>query len=112
MSHYKQGDIITMPYPFDDFSNQKIRPAVIVGKSKSRVGAYIVVKITTQIQNDTHSFRLENAFLSMPTVKPSEVRCNELLTVSEKVIIRAVSTLDKVALIKLCDKIKTNFDVG
>lgn len=31
MTNYKQGDLILFPYPFDDFSNSKKRPAIIIG---------------------------------------------------------------------------------
>lgn len=110
MTNYKQGDIILLPFPYDDFSNQKIRPAIIVGKTRSKVGAYIIAKITTEIRNDVSSFRLENTYLSVPTAKASEVRCNELLTVSEKIFIRGVSFLDKSQVKLLCEQIKTNFD--
>jgi mRNA interferase MazF len=111
MTIYKQGDIILLPFPYDDFSNQKIRPAIIVGKKRSKVGAYIIAKITTEIRGDENSFRLESPFLSVPTAKTSEVRCNELLAVSEKIFIRSISQLDKSQVVLLCDKIKTNFDV-
>lgn len=111
MPHYQQGDIITISYPFDDFSQSKVRPAIIVGNSRSKVGAYIIAKITTALINDNHSFKLNNADLTVPTVKPCEVRCNELLTASGSVFIKKVTELNKVSLEILCEKIKINFDV-
>ena len=112
MPNYQQGDIITIPYPFDDFSNAKIRPAIIIGNSRSKVGAYIIAKITTVLTNDKHSFKLNNSELTVPTAKPCEVRCNELLTASESVFIRKVTELDKIPLEVLCEKVKMNFDLG
>jgi hypothetical protein len=47
----------------------------------------------------------------MPLLKPSEVRCDSILTVSEKVILKKLMTLEKEPLQTLCDKIKRNFDV-
>ena len=41
MTNYKQGDLILFPYPFDDFSNSKKRPAIIIDNARSKVGAYI-----------------------------------------------------------------------
>ena len=111
MKILQQGDIVTFNYPFDDFSGDKIRPAILVGKSRSKIGAYIVAKISTVIRNDAHSFALNNAFLSVPTRQLSEVRCNELVTVSETKFLRHVSTLDKTELTKLCQQIQLNFDV-
>lgn len=111
MPNYRQGDIITISYPFDDFSLSKVRPAIIIGNSRSKVGAFIIAKITTVLINDKHSFRLNNADLTVPTVKPCEVRCNELLTASESIFIRKVTELNKTSLEVLCDNIKINFDV-
>ena len=114
MKYLQQGDIVTLAYPFDDYSNRKIRPAIIVGKSQSKVGAFIVAKVTTEIRQDVHSFLLKNAALTVPTHpthRPSEVRCNELITISEKEFIRHVATLDKTEVKILCEKIQQNFTV-
>ena len=111
MKILQQGDIVTFNYPFDDFSGDKIRPAIIVGKSRSKIGAYIVAKVSSVIRNDAQSFALNNAFLSVPTRQLSEVRCNELVTVSETKFLRHVSTLDKTELTKLCQQIQLNFEV-
>ena len=111
MTNYKQGDLVTLYYPFDDFSDEKMRPAIVVGKSRSKVGAYIVVKVTTTLRQDANSFLLRNEFLSMPTRKMSEARCNEIITISERRFIRRVSTLDKSQVKELCLKIQQNFTV-
>lgn len=111
MPNFQQGDIITIPYPFDDFSNSKVRPAIIIGNSRSRVGAYIIAKITTVLINDKHSFKLNNSDLTVPTVKPCEVRCNELLTASENVFIKKVTTLNKTALVQLSEQVQMNFEL-
>ena len=62
MKILQQGDIVTFNYPLDDFSGDKIRPAIVVGQSRSKVGAYIVAKVSSFIRNDAHSFALNNAF--------------------------------------------------
>ena len=111
MTHYKQGDIITVHYPFDDFSGEKIRPAIIVGKSRSKFGNYLISKVTTVIRQDEHSFLLKNEFLSVPTGKISEVRCNNIINISEVKFIRRVAILDKSEVKELCLKIQQNFEV-
>ena len=108
---YKQGDIILFDYPTDDFSASKKRPCIIVGKNRTLFGSYIVAKITSVLRSDEQSFNIDNAFLSLPLLKPSEVRCDNLLTVSEKVILKKITTLEKSQIIALCHKIKLNFDV-
>ena len=108
---FKQGDIILFNYPTDDFLTSKKRPCIIIGKSRSTFGSYIVAKITSVLHHDKHAFQLDNTHLSMPLLKPSEVRCDSILTVSEKVILKKLMTLEKEPLQTLCDKIKRNFDV-
>lgn len=111
MTNYKQGDLILFPYPFDDFSNSKKRPAIIIGNARSKVGAYIVAKVTSVMKSDHHSFVLNNDYLSSPTPVPCEARCNEIATISETLIIKKLSSLDKNELMKLTMLVKKNFDV-
>ena len=111
MTNYKQGDLILFPYPFDDFSNSKKRPAIIIGNARSKVGAYIVAKVTSVMKSDHHSFVLNNDYLTSPTPVPCEVRCNEIATISETLIIKKLSSLDKNELMKLANLVKKNFDV-
>ena len=111
MTNYKQGDLILFPYPFDDFSSSKKRPAIIFGNALSKVGAYIVAKVTSVLKPDTHSFLLDNQYLTAPTPIVCEVRCNEIATISETIIIKKLSSLDKNELIKLTNIVKKNFDI-
>jgi mRNA interferase MazF len=108
---YKQGDIILMPFPNDDFLSSKQRPAIIIGKNRSRVGSYIVAKITSVLRNDDQSFELLNTDISMPLRLPSEVRCDSLMTVAESLIIKKITVLKFLPLKSLCNQIKQNIDV-
>ena len=54
---YQQGDIVFVNFPFDDDAlASKQRPAIVVGRVRSRIGAYIIAKITSVSRNDEHSF--------------------------------------------------------
>ena len=107
---YQQGDIILMPFPNDDFTGGKQRPAIVISKKKSRVGSYTVAKITSVLRYDDQSFELLNKDLSFAMHRPSEVRCDCLVTVAERIIIKKIGALNPVALKSLCEQIKTNFD--
>ncbi len=107
---YKQGDIIFMPFPNDDFIGAKNRPAIVVGKNKSKAGSYIVAKITSVLRNDSQCFLLNSADISLSLQRPSEVRCDCLMTVAEHTIIRKFGELRNSALRNLCEQVKTNFD--
>jgi hypothetical protein len=107
-----ERDIILFPFPYDDFTGSKRRPAIIVGNAPTAIGSYIVAKITSVLRHDSHSFMLENQHLSVPLRMSSEVRCNNLATVAGSLFIKKVTTLDTNQLELLCDKIKLNFEVA
>lgn len=109
--NYKQGELVFVNFPFDDINSDKKRPAIIVGKSKSRFDTYIIAKITSNGRTDESSFWLDNETLSRPTPRLSQVRCNVVQTLSESKILHKFSALERNALKELCDKIKINFDV-
>jgi len=45
---FKQGDIVTVNFPFSDLTNTKKRPALVVSKSKvNNTGDYLLVQITS-----------------------------------------------------------------
>jgi mRNA-degrading endonuclease toxin of MazEF toxin-antitoxin module len=107
---YKQGDIIFMPFPNDDFIGAKNRPAIIISKNKSKVGSYVVAKITSVLRNDSQCLALLSTDISLSLQRPSEVRCDCLMTIAEYIIIKKFGELKSSALKNLCEQIKTNFD--
>lgn len=111
MPNYQQGEIILIPFPFSDFSQIKTRPAIIVAQHATRNNDYIVAKITSNLHNDADSFLLNPADIVGKLPATSEVRCNELITVANKRVIKKYALLNRVALENLCEKIKLNFDV-
>ena len=109
---YQQGDIVFVNFPFDDDAlASKQRPAIVVGKVRSRIGAYIIAKVTSASRNDEHSFWLSDALLSRPMPRLSQVRTNEIQTLSESQILHKFSSLNRTALKELCQQIQLNFEV-
>lgn len=85
---YNQGDIIMLPYPYTDLSNTKQRPGVIISKEAVNKHNYIVAKITSVIRGDQFSFPIASADIDRDLKYDSEVRTNELFTVSPTIIIK------------------------
>ena len=108
---YKQGDIILLPYPFTDLSNTKKRPAVIISRDSANKQNYIVAKITSVIRNDKFSFSIAPFDIDRELKFDSEVRTNELFTVSPTIIINKFATFKKESLKKLTEYIKENISV-
>jgi mRNA interferase MazF len=108
---YKQGDIILLPYPFTDLSNSKQRPAVIISKDSINKQNYIVAKITSVIRNDKFSFPIAPTDIDRELKYESEVRTNEVFTVSPTIIIKKFASFKKEPLKKLTEKVKDNITV-
>lgn len=111
MKKYKQGDIILIPYPYTNLSNTKQRPAVIISKDSANRNHYIVAKITSVIREDNFSFKIDSEDIDKELKYPSEVRTNELFTVSPTIIIKKFASLNKESLKRLTEKIKEHITV-
>jgi mRNA interferase MazF len=108
---YQQGDIVIIPFPYDDLSGTKKRPVIIVSKDNFSKEYFIVAKITSFLRGDTYEFVLEDDVLDTILPKQSAVRVNQVFTAHESLILKKVSRLKKTALIQLSEAIKANFDV-
>lgn len=108
---YNQGDIILLPYPFTDLSNTKQRPAVIVSKDSVNKQNYIVAKITSVIRADKFSFAISATDIDRELKYESEVRTNEVFTVSPTIIVKKFASFKKEPLRSLTEHIKDNISV-
>jgi mRNA interferase MazF len=110
MAKYKKGDIVKMPYPYsDDFSQSKIRPAIIISNeiSNNLDSDYLVAQITSSIRRTPFSFMLDNRDLTNPLPLNSEVRCNKITTVRQNLILSKISSLKIEKQEELSEKIYT-----
>ncbi len=108
---YNQGDIILLPYPFTDLSNTKQRPAIIISKDSVNKLNFIVAKITSVIRGDNFSFPIAPSDIDRELKYESEVRTNEVFTVSPTIIIKKFATFKKEPLKRLTENIKENISV-
>jgi mRNA interferase MazF len=105
---YSQGDIILLPYPFTDLSNTKQRPAVIISKDSVNKQNFIVAKITSVIRGDRFSFPIAPIDIDRELKYDSEVRTNEVFTVSKTLIIKKFASFKKESIKRLTEDIKDN----
>lgn len=107
---YKQGEIVFVPFPYnEDLKISKDRPVVIVSKSVSIYNTYIVCKITSSIKNDNYTFPIFERDVETSLRSASEVRTNEIMTISGQLIRRAISRFKHDALNNLLNMVKDNF---
>ena len=108
---YKQGDILLIHYPYSDLSSTKRRPVVVVGNDAANFRDYIVAKITTNLHADAFSFPVNNSQISVPTPAPCEVRCNELFSADDTLIIKKLSTMKTTELKRLIGQVQSVFEM-
>jgi mRNA interferase MazF len=108
---YNQGDIVLLPYPYTDLSNTKQRPAVIISKDSVNKQNYIVAKITSVIRGDRFSFPISTNDIDRELKYESEVRTNEVFTVSPTIIIKKFATFKKEPLKQLTESVMDHISV-
>jgi mRNA interferase MazF len=109
---YKQGEIVLVPFPFNDnLQDAKKRPAVIISKDSVNKRSYIVVKITSVTNKSAFGIPLYEKDTDIKMDKASEMITNEIMTISDKIIIRKIGILKSHALETLLDVVKDNFEI-
>lgn len=107
---YNQGDIVLVPFPLTDLTSSKVRPAIVVSCADvNQTADVILAAITTQLRHDNFSFPIENAHLTKPMHRQSEVRCHKLFTCEQSLIHKAMTRLSRVQVEKLTSAMKGCF---
>ncbi len=107
---YSKGEIVLIPFPFSDLSDQKVRPAIIVSNNiVNNTNDCLFAQITSNIKNDEFSFVLNDNDLTNSLRIPSEVRTQKLFTGNKDLIRRTISTLKSHKQQELSEKIKKLF---
>ena len=108
MKDYKQGDIVILPFRFQEIDLYKKRPVILLSK-EDKHGNFTAAKITSQLKYDEYSFLIDSDLdSSMP--KDSEVRTNDIMLVNKREIIKRVSHLNNPGFKKLTEKICSILD--
>lgn len=93
-----KGKIVLVPFPFDDLSAIKLRPAICltnpVGSYKHVILAFITSKIPSDLmETDIVLDTNHPDFATSGLNKPSTIRLDHLMTVSKSVIQRELGTV-------------------
>lgn len=108
MKKYKQGDILFLPFPFTDLATTKHRPALVVSSNNTK--ELILAKITSVISNSKFSYKIKSSSLDFQIQKDSEIITDFLGTISEKIVIKKIGSINSQEMKLILDKIKSNFD--
>ena len=113
--NYNRGDIVILPFPFvtQTGMQQKARPALIVSDHsiERRYNDVILVAITSQSIYDVQQTELlieegNPNFKKTGLVKTSVVRCEYIMTIPAKLIVRKLGKLYEALQNKVDNKLK------
>jgi len=93
-----KNKVVLVPFPFDDLSSQKVRPAVCLTDEIKPYGhivlAFITSKVSTNPANTDFVINSNDADFGQTGLKVSStVRLHRLMTISRKIIRRELGEL-------------------
>jgi mRNA interferase MazF len=105
-----KGKVVLVPFPFDDLSATKVRPAVCltnpVGKHSHIILAFITSQIPTNLlETDIVLDTSHPDFTASGLHKPSTIRLDHLMTVRKSLIQRELGTLSSDTQDKIAEKL-------
>ena len=103
-----QRDLLLVPFPFSDQSGRKKRPVIVISNDDFNESSddLIVVGVTSNISKDKYSFLLDNNDLEEgKLITKCCIKCENILKIDKKLIIRKIGKLKKDKFVKLIDKI-------
>lgn len=114
---FKQGEIVLLPFPFDDLTKAKTRPALIVSCNKfNRISrTVIVVEITSNLKS---GFQELNVLIEDKDVKrypgtkpiiPSIIKPYVIFSINKMLIIKKIGILNEKKLGEVFDKLREVF---
>lgn len=111
-----KGKIVLLPFPFDDLSSLKVRPALCltnkIGDYNHLVVAFITSSVPGQILNSDLIINETDKHFSITGLKKtSTIRLHKLLTVSCKIVLRELGKISNKDLVVVDNKLKELFEI-
>jgi mRNA interferase MazF len=105
-----KGKVVLIPFPFDDLSTTKVRPAVCLTNSIGKYNHIILALITSQIPTDLleTDIVLDTShpdFAASGLHKPSTIRLDHLMTVRKSLVRRELGALSSATQNQLTEKL-------
>lgn len=94
----KQGDIVIINFPFTNFAESKIRPAVIISNETFNSGKNVILSaISTKQGSEIYSTTLKNSDLNTGQLnKDSYIKFSNILSIEKHLILKKVAELNEV----------------
>jgi len=106
---YKQGDIVTVYFPFTEGDTFKKRPALVISNTNvNRTGDYLIAQITYKVCNDGLSVDIRDNDCNKPLPFKSYIRSHKLFTIHQDRILDKITSAKKILLEQVMAKIIDN----
>ncbi len=108
--------IVLVPFPFDDLSTSKVRPAVCLTEELSPYGHVVLAFVTSRISVDSgpSDFIIETTdthFAATGLKVASTIRLHRLMTVRTSIISRELGKLSEKHVAEINIRLKKLFDI-
>ena len=108
--------VVLVPFPFDDLSSAKVRPAVCltepIGQHKHVVLAFITSRVPTeQLSTDLVFAENEEDFAATGLRVSSTLQLHRMLTVSTSIFVRELGELPETKQKNVEERLKLLFDI-
>ncbi len=112
-----KGKVVLVPFPFDDLSAAKVRPAVCltdpVGPHRHVILAFITSRIPADLmETDIALDTSQPGFVTMGLRVSSTLRLHRLMTVSTSLILRELGELSPDVQAQVADKLRKLFGLS
>ena len=109
---YKQGDIVSVKFPFTDLSSAKLRPALIVSNAIiDNTGDVVIVMITSQQREDGLNLPITENDIDVKLPKQSYVRCHRLATIDMGIVESKIGEITISFLNQIASEVKSIIDI-
>lgn len=103
----KQGDIVSVPFPFSDLSSSKVRPALVV--SQSSHGDDLILVFISHKKHPGAVRLFPRDFIAGGLLKVSFVRYHKLATLSRHIVRKRIAVLSSAKIKEIVLKIRSLF---
>lgn len=105
-----KGKVVLVPFPFDDLSANKVRPAVCLTNPVGKHSHVVLAFITSQIPSNLleTDYVLDNShsdFAASGLHKPSTIRLDHLMTIQKSLIKRELGILSSATQNQIAEKL-------
>lgn len=105
------GSVVTVPFPFSDLSDSKLRPAIVLAEAGR--GDWILCQMTSNSYSDILAIRVENEdFTKGSLSRTSYARPGKIFTASETLMVREVGILKADVLRKISNAVVRLFQIN